>query len=231
MPLATLPIRLNHPARYAAALLLAAGAAVSFAASPSPVPVAPVVSLAGLNPGTTVERDLCLTIAAGAGAAYECGDLRLVHGLPVTRTRDRARGPVLIYNSDQAQPTPRVAVNVQLPATGTVPDSVTAEVSIAGTIRRHARWAASAWSPGAVRRIALAGFGTLATGAHPYTVEVTNWYGTSAYRSATSDTLVVVNRAESPFRKGWWIAGLESLVIPATGSDLLWIGGDGSARI
>jgi hypothetical protein len=44
-------------------------------------PAAPVVSVAGLNPRTSIDRPQCLTIAVAKGAAAECGDLRLVHAL------------------------------------------------------------------------------------------------------------------------------------------------------
>ena len=230
MPRLIRPTRLARPL-YAAGLLLAAAAGAA-ALTPEPAPVAPVVSVAGINPDESIERDLCLTIAAGSGAAYECGDLRLVHGLPVTRTRDRARGPVLIYNTNHAIPTLFAGADVQLPTSGTVPDSVTADLIVGGTVRRHGRWNAASWSPGALRRIALNWQNTLPTGAYPYTIEVANWYGATAYRASAADTAIIVNRGASPYRPGWWIAGLESLAKLAPDTmQLLWIGGDGSTRI
>jgi len=65
-----------------------------------------------VNPGSTVDRSLCLTISVGAGMAIECGDLRLVHQLPATRTRNRLHAPALLYNSGQAHPYQIVAANV-----------------------------------------------------------------------------------------------------------------------
>ena len=46
----------------------------------------PQVSVHDVNAGAVVERGLCLTVALGAGAASECGDLRLAHALPTVRT-------------------------------------------------------------------------------------------------------------------------------------------------
>ncbi len=49
-----------------------------------------------VNPGAGVERDLCLTVVVGAGAAAECGDLRLVHVLPTAHAEPgpHARAPL-----------------------------------------------------------------------------------------------------------------------------------------
>ena len=44
-----------------------------------------------------------------------------------------------------------------------------------------------------------------------------------------SGQLVIVNRSQSRFGLGWWLAGLEQLFPQGDGS-LLWVGGDGSAR-
>lgn len=99
------------------------------AAAAAAPPAAPVLDVAVANTGGNGDRSMCLTISAGAGAAYECGDLRLAHALPVTRTMNRARGPVLLYSSQQAQPYPVVAANVRLPQGAAVPASVTARCS------------------------------------------------------------------------------------------------------
>src|SRR5581483_4809248 len=56
------------------------GIKVMTTASISPV----VVSVRDVGASTTIARDQCLTFGAGTGAAYECGDLRLVHALPTT---------------------------------------------------------------------------------------------------------------------------------------------------
>jgi len=63
--------------------------------APPPAPQAPVRVLA---------RGLCLTIAAGPSAAYECGDLLVVHPLPAVRTLGQVRAPTLLYNSQHAHP-------------------------------------------------------------------------------------------------------------------------------
>ncbi|MGD2152747.1 MAG: hypothetical protein PVG79_05725 [Gemmatimonadales bacterium] len=69
----------------------------------------PVVTVFDVNPGTSVSRGLCLTIALG-DAASECGDLRIVHPLPATRTMNRARAPVLLYNRQHAVPSEDITV-------------------------------------------------------------------------------------------------------------------------
>src|SRR5690348_1825475 len=72
----------------------------------------PHLEVNAFNPGTAEERDLCVTIAAATDAAYECGDLRIVHALPSVRARGTARTPTLLYNSRFAHPFALVAASL-----------------------------------------------------------------------------------------------------------------------
>ncbi len=196
----------------------------------SVTPPAPVVSLVSTNPGTAVERDMCLTIAAGQNAAFECGDLRIVHALPAIRTVNKARVPTLIYNSAYAQLYPVFTAQVTV---NTVPDSVEAILKVGGVEQTRARWAGSDWVAGGTRQIALSYSppDTAATSVRDYTIDVATIYLPSGYYlTSTASKFILVNRAKSAFGGGWWLAGLEQLVLLAD-SNRLWIGGDGSARL
>lgn len=191
--------------------------------------VAPVVDVASVNPGTTRERGLCLMFAAGGGAATECGDLRVVHPLPATRTLNKARAPTLLYNSAEARPYPLVAANVTLPITAATPDTVSATLKIGGVVRGTTKWLGTDWTPGSTRRVVIAD--TLAsdsTKIYSYTLTVTNqWNGVSVLTSpAATVQVAVVSRKLSPFGAGWWLAGIERLYTDS----MLWVGGDGSTR-
>jgi RHS repeat-associated protein len=193
----------------------------------TPNPQPPVVDVTTVNPGATIERDLCLTIRAGPATAYECGDLRIVHPLPTTCTLNKARTPTLLYNSAHAHPFPLVAANVTLPGGATPPDSVVATLRFGTLVKGRGRWAGSDWAPGATRRIVV-GYDALSdpTGIYAYTLEVVNHYPNVTPSSTVTGELVIVNRARSPFGAGWWLAGLERLD-PAA---MVWLGGDGSVR-
>lgn len=196
---------------------------------------ASTVSVANVSSGNVVERDLCLTIAAGSGAASECGDLRIVHPLPTIRTMNKARTPTLIYNSQHAQPNPLIAAEVTLPATAATPDSVVAKLTQTGnpTVRGRGKWAGADWVPGRTSRIVVADtlLPVLATGLYNLTLEVVNWYGATPSTAGTATgQYVVVNRTASPFGAGWWVAGLEQLFFPTDTMKLWWVGGDGSFR-
>ncbi len=192
----------------------------------------PGVEISSVNPGVTVERDLCLSISAGASAASECADLRVVHALPAVQTMNRARIPVLHYNSNHAHPVARVAANVTLPNDGLIPTTVGATL-VLGTIDSvSGSWAGSDWLAGSTRRIALSldALGR-STGLYPYTLRVTrNYSGGGSQVDVATGELVIVNRASSPFGTGWWLAGLEELQ-DIDANRKLWIGGDGSARV
>lgn len=190
----------------------------------------------GLNPGTAIERDECLTIAAGDDAAYECGDLRLVHALPTTRTMNRARTPTLIYNSRHARPAALIAADVSVAAQHAA-DSLRVTVRIPNKqpATRNFRWDPD-WSGGPSRRIVVpvtASTAGLTTGAYGYTLEVQAVsQGAPVAFGSANDTLVVVDRTTSPFGAGWWLEGLEMLSdVTPSANQKLWIGGDGSTRL
>jgi RHS repeat-associated protein len=190
------------------------------------------VEVETVNPGTAVERSYCVAVSAGAGAGYECGDLRLVHGLPVTQAMSADRSPTLLYNSQHATPVPVVAANVWLPTGVSQTDSVMATLRVKAstattwTTRATGAWTTSGWTGGQARRIAL-GFDAASdpTGSYDYTLEVKQ--GSSTVTK--TGKLVIVNRASSPFGSGWWMAGIERLV--QEGNSFLWVGGDGSTRL
>jgi RHS repeat-associated protein len=172
--------------------------------------VAPTFDLS-IHEGGTRRPDLCLRVALGSDTSYECGTLRVGHALPETRTMSRVRAPVLSYNSDHASPFVLVPVHVTLPSHGSVPTTVTVKLTSGGATLAEGTWTGSAWTPGATRRVTL-GFATSApSGVHSYNIEVVNWYGSTPYPSYSSGQYTVVNRIDSPFATGWWLAGLERL--------------------
>lgn len=195
----------------------------------------PVVIVDSVNPGKTVDRDRCLTISVGPGAAYECGDLRLVYGLPSVRTMNETRTPILFYSSQHGSPYPLVAALVTEALGTAIPDSVTATLQVNGVTRgTGGTWKGSDWgATGATRRIVV-GYGAWSdsTGLYSYSLQVTNWYGVTTKAQTASGSLIVVNRARSALGAGWWLAGLERLYFPSSDTTTrLWIGGDGSARL
>ncbi len=194
---------------------------------------APVVDVAAENPGTIVNRSLCLSISLPSDAASECGDLRLVHPLPVVRTMNKARAPALIYNSQLAHPFPLVEANVKLGDSTKCPDTVRATLTVSGQNYSRA-WSGADFQTGGTRRIAVVFDGiALATGTYPYTMTVTDVYvGGSSLQSQATGNLLVVNRSGSPYGAGWWVDGVEQLFFPTNDTTTrLWVGGDGSAAL
>src|SRR5579872_1188251 len=196
---------------------------------------APVVDVAAENPGTTVRRDLCLTIDAGEDAASECGDLRIDHPLPSVRTMNAGHMPLLLYNSQFSHPHPVIAANVTLSDSTLPPDTMLSILTVNGVARDTVRWKGSDFGAGSTRRIVL-GYDAIADSSkvNAYTVTVTGIYNSPSARysaAPASGTLLLINRAASPFGAGWWLAGLEQLYFPPGDSTILWVGGDGSATL
>ena len=183
--------------------------------------------------GTAVARDGCLTLPAGPGT-YQCGDLVVAQGFPGVRVLNQARAPTLIYNSGLARPFPIVSHSYALPADGAV-TQVTARLRFfrAPGVEQLYTSVYPGWTGGETRRISV-GFDASAvpTGVYDYDFEVVRQYADGRVEAARtgSGRLAVVNRRESRFGAGWWLAGLEQLFRQGDGS-LLWVGGDGSTRL
>jgi RHS repeat-associated protein len=190
---------------------------------------APAISVSDQNPGTLLARQNCVTVALGGAAAAECGDLRIVHPLPATRTLGLDRTPTLIYNSAHVSPTVSIAALVDI--TSARPDTVLARLTLGGTTYTR-KWSGRDWGNNAAQRITVVAPDlSLTTGLHGYSLEVRNLYASDSSAAATTTGhVIVVNRSTSSFGAGWWLAGLEQLQLMA-GDSILWIGGDGSARV
>ncbi|HEX6037621.1 RHS repeat-associated core domain-containing protein [Longimicrobium sp.] len=197
-------------------------------------PGAMTVSLADLNSTGTISRGECVTVSAGPGAAYECGDLRLAHGVPGMMTLGRGRAPVLLYNSQHAHPYPTVYADVTLPAATSAPQQVVATVTVGGVAYTRT-FAGGDWWPGMTRRIGVQWYGGPATWwLTGYTLQVTAVYaGGAQYSTTTQGEMALVNRLDSNFGSGWWLAGLEQVRCVCTGGDTRKVlrGGDGSTRV
>ncbi|MCU0649220.1 MAG: hypothetical protein MUF00_14570 [Gemmatimonadaceae bacterium] len=200
---------------------------------PEAVVLAPIVDLTQANPGASVERSQCVSVALRERVAYECGALRVAYPLPTITTLGTARTPTLVYRSDQAAPRGIVRAWVDRAPGSGVPMTVTATLIVQGVQVATQSWGGAAWGAGTRRQIALdfdADAAGYRTGLHPYTLRV----AFDGQVTEVAGELAIVNRKRSPFGPGWWLAGYETLQrIEVAGqpvSDYFWVGGDGSTR-
>jgi YD repeat-containing protein len=102
---------------------------------------------------------------------------------------------------------------------------------INGTVRRTSFYLGSDLAAGIGRRVVAAyDASSDSTGIYSYSLELTSFYGTSRLDATPlTGQLAVVNRGNTAYGAGWWLAGLEQLMVQAD-SSRLWIGGDGSTR-
>ncbi|HMC56646.1 MAG TPA: RHS repeat-associated core domain-containing protein [Gemmatimonadaceae bacterium] len=194
------------------------------------------IATRGVSPGMTLDRGDCVAIAAGEGAAMECGDLRVVHALPTNVTMNKLRTPLLLYNSRFANSGVVVQANVYYSG-AQVPDTLEVTATLRGSVTmRKYRWGGGVSTcTGFNCRIAIVVPAAAAdsTGVYAYTlVAVAKQAGAVLYTSPTiTDTLVMVNRSVSTFGQGWWLDGLETVMQLSDPTLVLWIGGDGSSRV
>ena len=106
------------------------------------------------------------------------------------------------------------------------------------TLRQSADYSGWSTAPGStdIRQVVLDfNADALPTGAYPIEFRVQNQYsGQSVFPAApVRDTLLIVNRSSSEFGAGFGIAGLEQLHLnqPAGTQHILWVGGDGAAKL
>jgi hypothetical protein len=140
--------------------------------------LAPRMDVAAVQSTAALRPELCLTIAVDPASSYECGHLRVAHELPAVRSMSRTRAPVLTHHSQHAAPRPLIAFDLRIPTGGLTPDSVVADLSVAGTHRASGRWSPASIVADSMRRAAV-GFDAMTdgTGVYPYTLVVTAWYG------------------------------------------------------
>ena len=192
------------------------------------------VSVAQSGATTTIARNQCLTIKAGDDAAYECGDLRLVHALPATTTMSRTRQPTLIYNSREHSGLILFPADVAVNS-GAAVTQLSARITIAGQAPETTTFAwSSQWSSRSTMRIVVpfhAREKGLQTGAYHYTLSVDGITGGAPLSNQDTGTVAVVNRSKSEFGPGWWLDGYERLVFTSLPGRILWVGGDGSTRL
>ncbi len=186
----------------------------------------PSIALRNHN-GDNRDRSLCLTSGAGEAAAWQCGDLLVAHGLPGYATMGKERTLTLLYNSAQAVPRPVVAASVT--QEGVAPNAVFVRLSINGVPKDSASY--TGWASG-TRQVAIP-HDALAdsSGIYPFTLLVRNIFGGTVLDATVSDTLIVVNRASSLYGAGWSLAGVEELRLNQAGNRIIWVGGDGSAKV
>jgi RHS repeat-associated protein len=192
------------------------------------------VSARNVNTGPVIDKSRCLTLPAGQYGRYECGYLRLSYALPATKTLGRTWTPTLVYSSEHAYPIVTWNADVGIQTSETL-DSVRVIASVPswGTFTRTV----SLPNDGQPRRVVIEGLRDLDNawggGVFHYTLTAEAWKSGSLQATASdTGTVLVVDRRNGQFGSGWWLSGLESIVsIPSNPNAMMWIGGDGSARV
>ena len=209
-----------------------------------------MVRIAPSTPGVTLERDQCVTFSLRREAAAECGVLRIVHPLPGVRTRSTGRTPTLLYYYDLAFRERPIGIDVTMAPAATYQADDSVRISILQRVGGQCinpsskTYSAAHWftgTPGARSRrvgvvIPLESSGD--SYIRQYCVDA------ALLRSGAPQPLAplqygefsVVQRYNTAFGAGWWLAGLEELYfnqpdsIGGANAAILWIGGDGSTR-
>ena len=179
--------------------------------------------------GTNLDCGACLTVGAGAAAAWQCGSLLVAHGMPGYATMGRERALTLVYQSAQAAPWPVVYASVTETSGRALPQRVHAELRINGVLRDSASY--TAWSSASKLVGMTYDAASDSTGIYPFSLLVRNQYSTATFDTTLTGQVIVVNRTQSRYGAGWGLAGVEQLYLNQPNSAVLWVDGDGSARV
>ncbi|MEN8374923.1 MAG: RHS repeat-associated core domain-containing protein [Gemmatimonadota bacterium] len=184
---------------------------------------------ATVNPTELIERSACVTSGAGPAGAFQCGNLLVTHSMPAFKSLDRDRTLTLLYNSATASPRPVVMGDVWLDGIS-VPDSFRTSVKV-GQVTETRSFQGAGLSSAAKSRFSMPyDAGALGTGIHDYDLNVVNYYGTEPFATAVfKSKFITVDRSQSPYGAGWWIAGVSELYTSVLADTLLLVEGDGSA--
>lgn len=185
-----------------------------------------LLNVADANPGLEHDFGECLNVSAGAGGIV-CDDYQYVYPFPAVVRRNTPRQIGLIYNSGMRAPHGVLGANFVLPLGVAEPSSIAATLKINGTTVRTQTYGNALYAPGEERRIAFDWFATGA-GADRQLLNYEMTLVPTGQSSVTKTGKFVTLDTNDRYGAGWWIAGLEALVVQ--GDTLVWTGGDGSAR-
>jgi YD repeat-containing protein len=195
------------------------------------------VDVPEFHTGATMERSGCPVFGIVADLASECGSIRVSHAIPSVTTYGKTRTPMLVHYGDETLNTP-IEVNFTLPAAASVPDSVRFDLyrvdpsGATGALLQSRAWPSGIFASGRSKRIGFLGLFPAPNTITRFEVNVVLRYGSQQLPAAPRirGEVAYVNRVESPFGAGWWMAGLEQLVPGQYDGSVLWIDGDGSTR-
>jgi RHS repeat-associated protein len=177
-----------------------------------------------------------------AQVAVATGGLQLTQPLDFDLSPGTAVGlnPALVYDSDTVAVRPILTTYLYTPASGSVPGSITLQLTWNGTAQGAVNFSTSGHSAGDTYVLAAQVTNPVTqTGEYPYKLEITGNDG-SPFDIVINGQLGVVNNGANgsgvvtdPFGAGWGLAGLDQLVSVSAGTGvsagMLMVHGDGSS--
>lgn len=141
-------------------------------------------------------------------------------------TLDVPRSVQLIYTEERANPRPSLYADISLTTNSLMPEYYTFEAEVNGVAVQFINGDTKLYfSNGGGKHIRLGGqFDArgYSTGVHPLTVRVTGHFsGGFTTQKTYSESLIIVNEAESYVAKGWTIAGIQRLYFLGSGGYLI----------
>ena len=148
-----------------------------------------------------------------------------LHDGALTFTQPLGSGINLAYRSDTI-PVALVPIEMLIADGTTIPDSITANLSIAGASSGDITFNNTGLQTGEPLRFVLrARTESVATGMYDWTMTATLDYSSSSLTRTYTGSHAIVNRTDTEFGSGWWVEGLDRIYDSTTGA--LLVRGDG----
>ncbi|MGR9071590.1 MAG: RHS repeat-associated core domain-containing protein [Gammaproteobacteria bacterium] len=162
--------------------------------------------------------------------ATQSGELSTSFALPAYVSQGQNRAPAFVYESQRAWPNPVIPFDATINRRSVVPNKISHQAILGGVAQNNRNYQSTAGLSESLdemlRMASSLDAGPLESGIYPYTVLVTNHFGSSSRTASLSDQAVIVNGQRSPFGAGWGLAGLSRLHTSRNGDKLL-ISGNG----
>lgn len=169
-----------------------------------------------------------------AKCAVDCFDASVSYTTPAYTSMDMPRALTLAYRSSRAAPRGRVVAEVSMSDGSPTPDrySLKLQRPDGGWVSFESGGQEVFWegTSDSLRLAAQFDASALETGAHDYTLLVRAWDGSSFEETSIPVTVLVANRAQSPYGAGWSVGGLQRLHFMSDG-DVAVSEGDGSVAL
>ena len=175
------------------------------------------------------DPDKCEEVCSGSVTAIASGNLRIEHALAPYLSLGQLRGPVVVYNSEYADPRPVLSMSATLSRRSAVPPTISSKVTVANIALPDEIFTDTSTLNESVdetiRQVVQIDGREMTTGLYPYRFTQTSNFSRSRVSNIIGGNLLVNNMRSSSLGAGWGLENVARLQENFDGSILITEGG------